>query len=99
MNPIEGISEAIKGLRRGHQLWDWLLRTYATNIQIEQALSIVRDLRQKPGQVETEYATRMLTALARCGDIHSPYERITLFIEGLLPAIKPLGLQERENRP
>ena len=63
---------------------NWLLRTYATNIQIEQALSVVRDLRQKPGEVENEYATRMLAALARCGDIQSPYERTTLFIEGLL---------------
>ena len=77
---------------------NWLLRTYATNIQIEQALSVVWDLRQKPGEVETEYTTRMLTALARCEDIHSPYERRTLFIEGLLPAIKPLVLQARENR-
>ena len=41
----------------------------------------------------------MLTALARCGDIHSPYERTTLFIEGLLPPIKPLVLQAREDRP
>ena len=41
----------------------------------------------------------MLTALARCGDIHSPYERTTLFIEGLSPAIKPLVLQAGKNRP
>ena len=42
---------------------NWLLRTYGTNMQIEQALSVVRDLRQKPGEVETEYATRMLTGV------------------------------------
>ena len=76
-----------------------LLRTYATNIQIEQALSMARDLRQKPGEVENEYATRMMTALAQCRDIHSPYERTTFSIEGLLPAIKPLVLQAREDRP
>ena len=41
----------------------------------------------------------MLKALGRCGDVHSPYERTTLFIEGLTPAIKPLVLQTREDRP
>ena len=41
----------------------------------------------------------MLNALDRCGDVHSPYERTTLFIEGLTLAIKPLILQTREDRP
>ena len=78
---------------------NWLLRTYATNIQIEPALSVVRDLRQKPGDIGTKYAIRMLTALGRCEDIYSPYESTTLFVKGLLLAIKPLVLQAKENRP
>ena len=104
--PAKEAYESHRGYFRHNQgiaLWpaavNWLLRTYATNIQIEQALSVVRDLRQKPGEVETEYATRMLTALTRCGDIHSPYERTNLIVEGLLPEITHLVLQARENRP
>lgn len=40
----------------------------------------------------------MLTALPQGGDIPSPYERTTLVIEGLLPAIRPLVFQARDNR-
>ena len=60
---------------------------------------MLRELRQKPGELETEYATRVLNALGICGEVHSPYERTTLFIEGLTPVIKPLVLQTREDRP
>ena len=35
--------------------------------------------------METEHVTRMSTALGRCGDVNSAYERTTFFIEGLTP--------------
>ena len=41
----------------------------------------------------------MLNSLEWCGDIHSLYERTSLFIEGVLPAIQPLVLQARQNHP
>ena len=78
---------------------NWLLRTYATNLEIERALTVLRELRQKPGELETKYATSMSTALGRSGDVHLAYERTTLFMEGLTPAIKPLVLQARKDRP
>ena len=94
-----GLHRKSKGIAKWAAAVNWLLRTYATNLEIERALTTLRGLRQKPGELETEYATRMSTALGRCGDVHSPYERTTLFIEGLTPAIKPLVLQAREDRP
>ena len=104
--PAKEAYESQKGLHRKSQgiaSWpaavNWLLRTYATNLEIEHDLTELRELRQKPGEHETEYATRMLNALGRCGDVHSPYEWTTLSIEGLTPAIKPLVLQTREDRP
>ena len=104
--PAKEAYESQRGLHRKSQgiaNWaaavNWLLRTYATNLEIERALTTLRELHQKPGELETEYATRLSTALGRCGDVHSPYDRTTLFIEGLTPAIKPLVLQAREDRP
>ena len=104
--PAKEAYESQKGLHRKSQgIASWaatvncLFCTYATNHEIEQALSTLRETRQKPGELETEYATRMSTALGRCGDVHSPSERRALFKEGLTPAIKPQVLQAREDRP
>ena len=41
----------------------------------------------------------MSTALGRYRDVHLRYERTNLCIEGFTPAIKPLVLQAREDRP
>ena len=104
--PAKEAYESQRGLHhksQGIATWaaavNWLLRTCATNLEIERALTALRELRQKPGELETEYATRISTTLRRCGDVHSAYERTTFFMEGLTPAIKPLVLQAREDRP
>ena len=86
-----GLHHKSQGIASWAAAFNWLLRTYTTNLEIERALTALRELRQKPGELETEYATRMSTALGRCGNVLSAYERTTLFIEGLTPAIKPLG--------
>ena len=80
LSPLaEEAYESQKGLHcksQGIASWaaavNLLLPTYATNLEIEQAFSTLRDTRQKPGELETEYATRISTALGRCGDVHSP---------------------------
>ena len=68
--PAKGAYESQKRLHRKSQgiaSWsasvNWLLRTYATNLEIEHALTVFRELRQKPGELVIEYATRMLNAL------------------------------------
>ena len=73
-----------------------LLRTYATDERIQQALLDLEGVRQKPEETELEYSTRFDRAELRCGNVHKERERVLMFINGLEPAIK--SLVSRYNR-
>ena len=76
----------------------FLLRSYATNAVISEALLDLRDIRQKPGEPETDYSSRLMRAVYRCGNIHSADERMTMFVDGLNPAIRSLVARYREEQ-
>ena len=73
-----GLHRKAQGITNWSAALNCLLRTYATNVEIDRTLTSLRDLRQNPVELETEYATRMQNALGRCDDVHTPYERTTL---------------------
>ena len=76
----------------------YLLRSYATNAAISQALLDLRDTRQKSGETETEYSTRIMDAEYRCGNVHTTDERMTMFVDGLDSVIRPLVARYREEQ-
>ena len=76
----------------------YLLRNYATNDAISEALLVLRDIRQSPAEDETAYSTRLMAAELRCGNVHSTEEKMTMFIDGLDPGIRSLVARHREGQ-
>ena len=68
----------------------YLLRKYAKSAFIRRANSDLRDVRQRDQETEESYEARLSQAVARCGNVHSTHERITMLIDGLLPTTKSI---------
>ena len=66
----------------------YLLRMYATPAAIRNAMSDLRMTRQVAGEDETAYAARIIQATYRCGNVHSEYEKMTFYVDGLMPNIR-----------
>lgn len=75
----------------------YLLRAYATSNRIQEAILRMRDTRQQPQEDEETYSTRLNNAVRRCGNVHSSEERMTMFVDGLLPSIRSLVARHRES--
>ena len=75
----------------------YLLRSYATSSAIRGAILDLRDTRQRPGETETGFRTRLNTAFYRSGNVHTSEEKATMFVDGLDPVIKTLVEQRREE--
>ena len=76
----------------------YLLRNYAQNKHISAAIADLREVRQKASESESQFATRLNTAVARCGNVHSPKEVITMYINGLRPEIASRVEQHRSAK-
>lgn len=76
----------------------YLLRNYATNNAINEAILELRDIKQKSQEDETAYSTRLMTAEFRCGNVHSTEEKMTMFIDGLDLGIRSLVARFREEQ-
>lgn len=87
--------------RRNVKNWvtgcDWLLRTYATNANIADAMLDLSRTKQSAEEDETKYSTRLRNAVKRCGNVHTEYEVATFFVQGLIAAISPRVAQERSR--
>ena len=75
----------------------WLLRSFATDESIRQAVLALRDVQQRPSEDEMEFYIRLTDAGNRCGNVHSMEEQMTMFIEGLDASIKPMVSQYRQD--
>ena len=75
----------------------YLLRTYATPAAIRDAIQNLRETRQKPGETETAFSVRLNEACFRCGNVYPEWEKMTLFIDGLDPAIRSVVARHREQ--
>ena len=96
---MEGASSRAGGIRKWPEAIHYLLRSYATNERIQNALYELRGIAQKDGELEDDYSTRLNRAEGRCGNPHSMRDRITHFINGLLPTIGPIVGSYREENP
>jgi len=74
-----------------------VLRSYTTSNAVRKAVLSLRYLSQIPGEVETDYSKRLNDAGNRCCIVYSSDEIMTLFVDGLDPAIKALVARFRES--
>ena len=75
----------------------WLLRSFATDEAIRQAVLALREVQQRPSEDEMEFYIRLTDASNRCGNVYSMEEQMTMFIEGLDASIKPMVSQYRQD--
>ena len=65
---------------------NFLLRTYATDEVISEAVGDVTSFRQSSNMTEEVYSTQLLDKTLRCGTVFSDMPLKSLFVEGFLPA-------------
>ena len=75
----------------------WLLRSFATDEAIRQAVLALREVQQRPSEDEMDFYIRLTDASNRCGNVYSMDDQLTMFIEGLHASIKPMVSQYRQD--
>ena len=73
-------------LRTYPQVVNVLLRTYATDEVISEAVGDVTSFRQSSNMTEEVYSNHLWDKALRCGTVFSDRRLKSLFVEGLLPA-------------
>lgn len=90
---------SILGMRTSAESCHWLLRAYATNSAKPCTVCDSREDRHRQNETEEYFFIHLRQAVAPCGDVFSPYEVTTMFMEGLLSSLRPLLCrQERAAR-
>ena len=74
-----------------------LLRTFATDDAINEAVTNLERIKQQPNETETDYWVRLTKAHSRAGSYLDHELLASRFIEGLLPSIRP-KLRVHRNR-
>ena len=93
---IEMVAPEEGGVSSWPEAVQYLLKNYAQNQHISNAITDLRDTRQYADEDEREFSTRLNSAVNRCGNVHSQFEVITLFVDGLHSSIRPLVARYRE---
>ena len=75
----------------------WLLRSFATDEAIRQAVLALREVQQRPSEDEMEFYICLTDAGNCCGNVYSIEEQMKMFIEGLDSSIKQMVSQYRQN--
>lgn len=66
----------------------YFLRRYATASALHEVLDDLRNVHQKPDEVEEEYFKRLNKAVFRFGNFRNDYEKVTLYMDGLSDTIR-----------
>ena len=74
-----------------------LLRSFATDDEIHEAVSSLEKVKQQPNETETDYWLRLTKAHSRAGSYLEHEHLASRFIEGLLPPLRP-KLRMHRNR-
>ena len=75
----------------------YLLETYATPSAMRESLVHLRSVSQGVDETEIAYRKRLLGALHRCGNVHGEDEKMTLYVDGLLPTLRTVVARYRES--
>ena len=77
----------------------FLLTSYATPSAMREAVLRVHDTKQKGNEDEQTFNARLCQAIYRCGNVFSEAQKITFFVNGLLPDIRSRVARHRESIP
>ena len=77
----------------------YFLTTYATPTAIREAVNQTRSLKQHPNEDKTQYSCRLNQAVYRCGNVFEESDKMSFFINGLLPEIQSIVARYREETP
>lgn len=66
----------------------YLLQRYAVSNSIREAIPTLMDVTLKPGEKEVEYWSKLNKDAARCANVHTTDEKMTLYVDGLDPKIE-----------
>ena len=92
-------SSRSSGVRYWPEAVQYLLRTYATETAIREALDQLDRIRQSPTEDEHAFAARVNEAIYRCGNVHEEVEKISFFINGLRDEIRTIVSRFRRDQP
>lgn len=85
-------SSSSNGRSGGMVTWpeavQYLLRTYTTEQSIRETVEHFWNLRQASNEDEHAFSSRVGVATYRCGNVHMELEKVTIFINGLLPELR-----------
>ena len=108
VNPALNEFETARAASKGGSISSWpevvnyLLTTYATpsaiRQSIRQAVAEFRAVKQGTNELEDVYAQRVNKATYRCGNAFDEHEKITAFVDGLIPEIRNLVARYRESQ-
>ena len=87
------------GLKYWPEAVQYLLRTYATETAIREAVRDLENIRQSPTEDETAFATRINEAVYRCGNVYDDIEKIGFFINGLREETRTIVQRYRRDQP
>eukprot|EP00171_Calliarthron_tuberculosum_P022792 IDg22792t1 len=89
---------ALMGIKDWPTAVNWLLRTYATNKAIQQAVDRFRQIRQRDDEDDLAYFNRFEEAHAMCGEYLPPDQLLSMYIESVDERIRPFLREAREDR-
>ena len=95
-NAVCGASFEEGGVSCWPEAVQYLLRSYTTSANINEAIARLRSTIQSADETEMQYSSRLNNAFVRCGNVYSLSEKIQFFVNGLDPAIKSLVSRHRE---
>ena len=75
-----------------------MLRTYATPRAIRNPVNDLRNIRQQPREDEMDYSGHLNDAAHRCGNVYDEIDKMTFFVNGLLPSIQTVVARHRESQ-
>ena len=103
LDQYQAAEDAYSANEGGVSCWpeavQYLPRSYVTSNAIREATLSLRDVRQNSRETDMKYSNRLNQAELRCGNVHSLEEKMTMFVNGLDPAIEPLVARHRESHP
>ena len=97
-NAAAGVASGREGIGSFPEAIQYLLLNYAKDSIIEDALLDLRDLTQRAGESEADFATRHSEAELRVGNVYTWEERKLRFINGLSPTIRALVTRYNRER-
>eukprot|EP00171_Calliarthron_tuberculosum_P001825 IDg1825t1 len=89
---------ALFGLNDWPSTVNWLLRTYATNLVINNPVGRFRQIKQSEGEDDLSYFNRFEESHARCGEYLPPDQLISAYIESVESRVRLYLREAREDK-